>query len=62
MKILIAIMLLSITYMRTNQTIETVQIGEQVWMTKNLNVDIFRNGDKIMEAASFDDWVNLIFL
>ena len=33
-----------------------VVIGNQMWMTKNLNVDQFRNGDKIFEACSNEDW------
>lgn len=33
-----------------------VVIGNQMWMTKNLNVDQFRNGDKIFEAGSNEDW------
>lgn len=33
-----------------------VKIGTQCWMTKNLNVNRFRNGDLIPEALNFDDW------
>ena len=33
-----------------------VTIGNQVWMTKNLNVDKFRNGDVIPEAKSEEEW------
>ena len=29
-----------------------VQIGTQIWMTKNLDVERFRNGDKIPEAKT----------
>jgi uncharacterized protein (TIGR02145 family) len=36
---------------------QTVTIGNQVWMTKNLNVDTFRNGDKIPEAKTAEEWV-----
>jgi uncharacterized protein (TIGR02145 family) len=35
---------------------QTVTIGTQVWMTKNLNVDKFRNGDPIPEAKSKEEW------
>jgi hypothetical protein len=35
---------------------ETVTIGSQVWMTKNLNVDKFRNGDPIPQAKSEEEW------
>ena len=35
---------------------QTVTIGTQVWMTKNLNVDKFRNGDPIPEAKTYEEW------
>jgi uncharacterized protein (TIGR02145 family) len=34
-----------------------VTIGEQVWMTKNLNVSTFRNGDPIPHVKTKDEWV-----
>jgi uncharacterized protein (TIGR02145 family) len=33
-----------------------VSIGSQIWQTKNLNVDRFRNGDPIPEAKTKEDW------
>jgi uncharacterized protein (TIGR02145 family) len=33
-----------------------VTIGKQVWMTQNLNVDKFRNGDPIPEANTNEEW------
>ena len=33
-----------------------VTIGKQVWMTQNLNVDKFRNGDPIPQAKTDEDW------
>ncbi len=35
-----------------------VAIGNQVWMTENLNVDKFRNGDPIPEAKTDEEWVS----
>jgi len=35
---------------------KSVTIGNQVWMAENLNVDHFRNGDKISEAKTQEDW------
>ena len=35
---------------------EEVTIGNQIWMTKNLNVDKFRNGDPILEAKTDEEW------
>ncbi len=35
---------------------EEVKIGNQVWMTKNLNVDKFRNGDPIPEVKTHKEW------
>jgi uncharacterized protein (TIGR02145 family) len=36
--------------------ITQVKIGNQIWMTQNLNVDKFRNGDPIPEAKTSEDW------
>jgi len=33
-----------------------VNIGKQVWMVKNLNVDKFRNGDPIPNAKTDEEW------
>ena len=33
-----------------------VTIGKQVWMTENLNVDQFRNGDPIPQAKTAEEW------
>jgi hypothetical protein len=38
-------------------TAQTVTIGNQVWMTKNLNVDKFRNGDPILEVKTDEEWL-----
>jgi uncharacterized protein (TIGR02145 family) len=35
---------------------QTVTIGTQVWMTKNLDVATFRNGDPIPEAKTKEEW------
>lgn len=35
---------------------QTVTIGNQVWMTKNLDLDKFRNGDPIPEAKTNEEW------
>ena len=34
----------------------TIKIGNQTWMSANLNVDHFRNGDPIPEAKSVAEW------
>jgi uncharacterized protein (TIGR02145 family) len=34
------------------------KIGNQVWMTENLSVTQFRNGDLIPEANSIQEWIN----
>ena len=36
---------------------DEVTIGKQVWMTQNLNVDKFRNGDTIPNAKTIEEWV-----
>jgi len=35
---------------------QNVTIGTQVWMTKNLNVSTFRNGDPIPQAKTEEEW------
>ncbi len=35
---------------------ETVTIGTQVWMTKNLDVSTFRNGEPIPQAKTDEEW------
>jgi uncharacterized protein (TIGR02145 family) len=34
----------------------SVKIGNQIWMTENLNVDRFQNGDIIPEAKTAEKW------
>jgi len=36
--------------------IPSMKIGEQVWMTQNLDVSKFQNGDSIPEAKTIADW------
>lgn len=48
-------------YNKTNSSNDTVStnevtIGKQIWMTKNLNVDTFSNGDTIPEAKNKEQW------
>lgn len=49
-----------ITKTATKPTTQTnypsVQIGEQEWMIKNLNVSTFRNGDPIPQATTAQEW------
>ena len=52
-----AFMLLLVVSISFSQTGRTVKIGGQEWMTKNLNVSTFRNGDVIPEAKTIDDWL-----
>lgn len=39
-----------------NNKYGTIEIGKTIWMSKNLNVSKFSNGDKIFEAKSIEDW------
>ncbi len=35
---------------------EEVEFGGKIWMTKNLDVNTFSNGDTILHALTADDW------
>ncbi len=37
----------------------SIKIGAQIWMDRNLNVIIFRNGDPILNVTSGTDWTSL---
>ena len=41
---------------KDGSTQKTVKINNQEWMTENLNVSAFRNGDSIPEAKTDLDW------
>ena len=40
----------------TTSTIKSVKIGTQTWMSENLNITAFRNGEQIPEAKSVEEW------
>jgi len=40
-----------------NNLKKEVTIGKQIWMTKNLDVTTFRNGDSIPAAKTNEEWV-----
>lgn len=42
---------------KSNEDFESVTIGRQVWMAKNLNIDTFRNGDPIPHITSDKEWI-----
>ena len=40
-------------------SVSQVQIGNQIWMTKNLNVSKYRNGDPIPEVQSPEQFTSM---
>jgi uncharacterized protein (TIGR02145 family) len=48
--------ILTVSNFAVAQTPNEVKIGTQVWMTKNLDVSKFRNGDPIPEAKNEAEW------
>lgn len=38
------------------QSSSEVKIGNQIWMSKNLDVSTFRNGEAIPEAKNWEEW------
>ena len=55
-----AIIFLS-AFVGANKTLQTtfseVKIGKQVWMSENLSIEKFRNGDPIPEAKTSEEWI-----
>jgi uncharacterized protein (TIGR02145 family) len=47
-----------ITDSREGKIYKTVQVASQIWMAENLNVSTFRNGDRIFEAKTDEEWKN----
>jgi uncharacterized protein (TIGR02145 family) len=47
-----------LTDYRDGKVYKTIRIGSQTWMSNNINVNRFRNGDLIPEAKSNEDWQN----
>ncbi|MFH0842138.1 MAG: fibrobacter succinogenes major paralogous domain-containing protein [Bacteroidota bacterium] len=39
--------------------LKTIRIGDQLWMSENLNVSHFRNGEVIPEAKSNEEWIKM---
>ena len=52
----IIIILTSIAFSSEAQIEETVKISQQIWMVKNMDVSVFRNGDPIPEAQTHEMW------
>jgi uncharacterized protein (TIGR02145 family) len=48
--------LLFFVFLRFETIAQEIKIDTLIWMNKNLNVETFRNGDKIPEAKSVADW------
>jgi uncharacterized protein (TIGR02145 family) len=58
MKILKLKLQLLLLILISNQSYsQTVQIGSQTWMSKNLTLDTFRNGDKIPLAKTYQEFM-----
>ena len=36
-----------------------IKIGDQTWISKNLDVDTYRNGDAIPQVEDANAWANL---
>lgn len=56
---MIGILIFTHPIIRTIQcqsNIPTIKIGKQQWMTENLNVETFKNGDIIPEAKTSEEW------
>jgi uncharacterized protein (TIGR02145 family) len=55
-KKLLLLMIVLISSCAQNETNGEVKIGNQIWTSKNLDVEQFNNGDKIPEAKTNKEW------
>lgn len=53
----VALFLMSLAVSCTNNNQNEVRIGEQIWMSENLSLKVFQNGDSIKQAKSFEEWI-----
>jgi uncharacterized protein (TIGR02145 family) len=44
---------------RGETEIESVRLGNQLWMIKNLDVSYFQNGDPIPQAKNAEEWTKM---
>jgi uncharacterized protein (TIGR02145 family) len=56
-KLLLIFFLNLISHFAVSQTIKSIKIGNQTWAIENLNVEKFRNGDKIAYASNSNEWL-----
>jgi uncharacterized protein (TIGR02145 family) len=56
-KISILLTFFSCNNAENNNDESSVEIGNQTWMTDNLDVETFRNGDSILLVENFEDWI-----
>jgi len=42
----------------SENNLKGIKIGNQIWMTENLNVSSFRNGNVIIQARTIEEWVD----
>ena len=50
------IIFLSMLFISSIMNAQTVKIGKQIWMTNNLDVVTFRNGDTIPQLKTEEEW------
>jgi uncharacterized protein (TIGR02145 family) len=56
MKNVFFLLAISILILSCGGGVKEVKIGDQKWMSENLNVETFNNGDPIPQATSVDVW------
>jgi len=56
LNLIVVMIIVLITSACCDKTPDIVVIGTQTWMTKNLDVATFRNGDAISEAKTNEEW------
>lgn len=66
MKILLTLILFTTPFYSFSQLVDTdgqyyksIKIGNQVWITENLQKSNYRNGEPIIQAKSIEEWISL---
>jgi uncharacterized protein (TIGR02145 family) len=56
MKNCLILTIIAIFFTKIGLEAQTIKVGNQIWMSENLNLDKFKNGDQIPEVKTAEEW------